>query len=72
MSYQTHKTKFKAGNPGDLYNVFPKRKQGSSMNASLRAVCSGIKKRIRKETDPAKKAMWAEIGIELNNLLMEL
>lgn len=62
----------KPGRPKDIYNVFPKRHQGSSMNASLRAVCHGIKKRIRKESDPEKKRMWAEIGLELNNLLLQL
>jgi hypothetical protein len=42
------------------------------MNQRLRQVCNGIKLRIRKEKDPEKKAMWAIIGLELNNLLLEL
>lgn len=62
----------KKSGPKINYNIYPKRRQGSSINASLRAVCSGIKKRIRTETDPEKKHMWAEIGLELNNILMQL
>jgi len=70
--YNKVKTKFKAGNPGDLYNVFPKRNTRNKMSNTVRRVCNGIKSRIRNEKDPDKKAMWAIIGLEFNNLLMEL
>lgn len=53
-------------------NIFLAKHPGSAIQSSLRAVCHGIKKRMRKESDPEKKRMWAEIGLELNNLLMQL
>ena len=62
----------KRGRTKDIYNVFPKRHHGNKLNHTLRYVCNGIKIRIREEKDPDKKAMWAIIGLELNNLLMEL
>jgi len=62
----------KAGRPKDSYNVFPKRNTRNKMSNTVRRVCNGIKDRIRKEKDPEKKAMWAIIGLEFNNLLMEL
>jgi len=70
--YAKVKTKFKSGNPGDSYNIFPKRNSRNKMSNTVRQVCNGIKARIRSEKDPDKKAMWAIIGLELNNLLFEL
>ena len=55
--YNKVKTKFKAGNPGDPYKVFPKRNSRNKMSNTVRQVCVGIKERIRKEKDPDKKAM---------------
>lgn len=49
-----------------------RRRHGNSTSQTIRQVCNGIKLRIRKEKDPEKKAMWAIIGLELNNLLLEL
>jgi len=62
----------KPGRPKDAYNVFPKRNSRNKMINTVRHVCNGIKIRIRTEKDPDKKAMWAIIGLELNNLLLEL
>ena len=62
----------KAGRPKDTYNVFPKRNSRNKMNNTVRQVCVGIKAKIRKEKDPEKKAMWAIIGLEFNELLMNL
>ena len=62
----------KVGRPKDTYNIFPKRNSRNKMSNTVRQVCVGIKERIRKEKDPEKKAMWAIIGIELNDLLLKL
>jgi predicted transcriptional regulator len=69
--YNKFKTKFKAGNPGDSYNVFPKRNTRNSVSNKIRNICNEIKARIRKEENPEKKAMWATIGLEFNDILME-
>jgi len=52
--------------------IQPVQNHRNKMSNTVRRVCNGIKDRIRKEKDPEKKAMWAEIGIDFNDLLMEL
>jgi len=56
----------------DIQLMLYRRRHGNSTSQTIRQVCNGIKLRIRKEKDPEKKAMWAIIGLELNNLLLEL
>lgn len=62
----------KRGRPKEAYCIHPKRKSRNKMIVSLRAICHGVKIRMRQEPNPEKKAMWAEIGIELNNLLLNI
>lgn len=51
--------------------TYPKR--GSAVNRNnLKKIVAGVKTRMAKEKDPFKKQAWAEIGIEINRLLLEL
>lgn len=40
--------------------------------ATLKNVINGVKTKMNREGDPEKKRMWAEIGLELNLLLLQL
>lgn len=55
-----------------IYAIYPKRNSRGKLNNTLRQVCNGIKLRIRNEKNPEKKRMWAIIGLELNDLLLNL
>jgi predicted transcriptional regulator len=63
--------KNKPGRPKDVYNVFPKRNTRNSVSNKIRNICNEIKARIRKEKDPDKKAIWATIGLEFNDILTD-
>jgi len=45
---------------------------GAVNRVDLRAFIHTIKTRMIREKDPIKKIMWAEIGTELNNLLLRM
>lgn len=64
--------KAKPGRPKDAYCIHPKRNSRNKLNTSLRQVCAGIKLRLRRETDPEKRKLIAEIGLEINELLLNL
>lgn len=54
-----------------VHLVKVKRNTRNSVSNKIRNICNEIKARIRKENDPDKKAMWATIGLEFNDILTE-
>lgn len=48
------------------------KRRGLVDRGNLKKIINGVKTKMKREEDPYKKRMWAEIGLELNLLLLQL